>query len=178
MATDSNTSDYLYTGDEYPDRTGGTLVSEASRLALDSPVNTIGDKLDITFELNDPTPTYTLDFSFDTEVENTINPAHLPIMSDFKMRLVRIINEESGTTLRYIGDDRQRPLSLISGTFSVTTLSANEGPETSYGRDRSPEPIDDPHDVARAFGPNHEVRVSDPQWNLDSEAIDKVRQQL
>lgn len=176
MNSGSSGAAYPFTGGEYPDRTGGMLLLEAARLALDDPVTALGDELGIEFDPDDPNPEYTLDFSFGSDAESALSPADLPLQTDFKLFLVRL---EDGQTLQYLGDDRQKPSPLVTGSFGITIRDADEGAETNYGKDRSPEQLpDDVDHVARVFGPNHEVRLSDPQWDLHTDAIETVAEQV
>ena len=170
----SPADDYPYTGQEYPDRTAGMLVLEAARIALDDPITVLGEEFGIEFDPDDPSPTYTLDLGFDMDVEATIHPDKLPIHSTFDIRLVRL--KDRGSTLRYLGDSRQKPLSLVTGEFAIAVHDASEGPESGYGVDKSPERAA-PDDAfrARSFGPHHEVQLADVEWELQQDNIDTVR---
>lgn len=183
MVPKSNTSDYPFTGENRPDRTGSMLVLEASSLALEGMVDTLESTLDLTLNPDHADETelpleYTLDIGFDTDVEETVHPRDLPPSSLFRAHLLHTNHYGNRINYQPVMAGTGSPVTLATGSFTITVTDADEGDTTTYGRDRSPAlPDDDTADyAARAFGPDHEVRLSDIDWSLDDDAIGAVKQ--
>ncbi len=183
MVPKSNTSDYPFTGENQPDRTGAMLVLEASSLALEEMVDTLESTLDLTLNPDHANETelpleYTLDIGFDTDVEETVHPRDLPPSSLFRAHLLH--TNQYGNRINYqpVMAGTGSPVTLATGSFTINVVEGDEDETTAYGRDCSPSsPDDDAGDyAARAFGPDHEVRLSDVDWSLDDDAIAAVQQ--
>lgn len=185
MVPDSTTSDYEFTGKDRPDRTGVMLVREASTLALEEMITDIETVLDLDLFPEGPgeemtPPEFTLNIGFDTDVETTVNPADLPPTTAFKTHLLHTNHYGDRVNYQPVMAESGGPATLSTGMFTITVVDADESAETTYGRDRSPAPPqrEDADYAARAFGPDHEVRLSDIDWTLNDEELEDVRQKL
>lgn len=177
MSNADSPSTYPYTGGEYPDRTAAMLVLEASTRALAEPIDAIATDLDVSLDRSDM-PDYTLDIGFEANTETTLDPANLPDATQFRMTLLSVEQNDGGsTTLRPVSGADGRPLTLATGDVTITVQPADEGPDTEYGRARSPDNVPNEPAAGRAFAPNHEVRMVADTWDLNTAAIDEARQQ-
>lgn len=101
MPSDSETPDYPYTGRDNPDRTGATLVLEASSLALEPLATRLEQELDLILHPDHASTeelplSYTLNIGFDTAVERTVYPPDLPIHSQFKTHVLETDHRDDG----------------------------------------------------------------------------------